>query len=384
MGDKEDVLEPGAVIKPQMTPEDAVQLLSRLYGLRSISVKEFNSYDDRNFYFKVEKDTRNAHITSVSPDGYILKVTNRQDSKKPAFTEAQNLMILHMSQAGLAVPVPQKNLHGNLASLETGLDRAEPSVQNIVRLLQFIPGKTFYEIGTWTTNHFVQCGEFVARMDLSLSSFNHPAYDSRNSIWFLSSIPEVKNFVSAVHDEKRKTMVMEIMDEFINTVLTVVDQLDQQIIHGDFNEQNILCQLNQETGEQEVHSVIDFGDSQWNPVLYELGITIMYMMTKCTAVKPAQAGGHVIAGYLRHRQLTELERKLIRVTVAARYCQSLVMGAYSYSQDPGNEYLLITSKTGWETLTDFWSLSREELYREWDRIIEGYHQGLEKCMISSL
>ena len=34
MGDKGDVLEPGAIIKPQMTQEDAITLLLRLYGLR--------------------------------------------------------------------------------------------------------------------------------------------------------------------------------------------------------------------------------------------------------------------------------------------------------------------------------------------------------------
>ena len=73
------------------------------------------------------------------------------------------------SQAGLAVPEPQKNVRGELvllqnsshlhrlvqkkstpgdqASLETGLDENDASIANIVRLLKFIPGRTFYEIG---------------------------------------------------------------------------------------------------------------------------------------------------------------------------------------------------------------------------------------------
>jgi len=148
MAEKGDVLEPGAVIKPQMSSEAAINLLSRLYGLRSTSVKEFNSYDDRNFYFKVGNEIKNPHLKSeVCTDGYVLKVTNRQDSKDPAFTDAQNLLILHMAKAGLAVPEPQRNVHGELASLETGLDESDASIANIVRLLKFIPGKTFYEIG---------------------------------------------------------------------------------------------------------------------------------------------------------------------------------------------------------------------------------------------
>ena len=69
----------------------------------------------------------------------------------------------------MAVPEPQKNVRGELvvlqnssfsfsstcaknilgdqASLETGLDENDASIANIVRLLKFIPGKTFYEIG---------------------------------------------------------------------------------------------------------------------------------------------------------------------------------------------------------------------------------------------
>ena len=60
------------------------------------------------------------------------------------------------------------------------------------------------------------------------------------------------------------------------------------------------------------------------------------------------------------------------------------MGAYSYSQDPGNEYLLITSKTGWKTLADYWSLSREELYSRWDNIITGYDSSNPDYLTSAL
>lgn len=44
----------------------------------------------------------------------------------------------------------------------------------------------------------------------------------------------------------------------------------------------------------------------------------------------------------------------MKVCVAARLCQSLVMGAYSHSLDPGNDYVLFTSKIGWDILTRLW------------------------------
>ena len=60
------------------------------------------------------------------------------------------------------------------------------------------------------------------------------------------------------------------------------------------------------------------------------------------------------------------------------------MGAYSYAQDPGNEYLLITSKTGWEILTQFWSLSPQKLYKQWDEVIKEYNDDNVDYLSSSL
>ena len=96
-------------------------------------------------------------------------MTNSRDSANLEFSDAQNQMILHMAGAGLEVPQPVPNLSGQLQSLES-----VGNTRNIVRLLRFIPGKTLYEVDTWTKEHFYQCGEFVAKMDLSLKTFTHP------------------------------------------------------------------------------------------------------------------------------------------------------------------------------------------------------------------
>ena len=84
--------------------------------------------------------------------------------------------------------------------------------------------------------------------------------------------------------------------------------------------QNILVRPKQgDPSEFEVFSLIDYGDSQFNPLIYELAITIMYMMVKpAVGVEPVMAGGHVLAGYLTLRQLPAQEMDILRVCVAAR------------------------------------------------------------------
>ena len=209
---------------------------------------------------------------------------------------------------------------------------------------------------------------------MSLKSFHHEAYDTRNIIWFMSSMPQVKKFLHAAPDEEKREMCREIFDMFIEQVLEKhMDELETGIIHGDFNEQNILVRpLKSDPEQYEVFSVIDFGDSQKNPLVFELGITIMYMMTQCKVIDPNEAGGHVMAGYETVRPLPEIEKKILRLMVAARYAQSLVMGAYTYMQDPSNDYVLITAKNGWTQLKNFWNLPEKDLYEKWDKIKKSY------------
>lgn len=63
---------------------------------------------------------------------------------------------------------------------------------------------------------------------------------------------------------------------------------------------------------------------------------------------------------------------LLQVCVAARLCQSLVLGLYSHSLDPDNEYLLTTQRAGWKLLKDLWSQSDEDLEELWFTIADNY------------
>ena len=275
-------------------------------------------------------------------------------------------MILHLAEAGIVVPEPVKNKDGKLRALVArGIGDGQTS--HIVRVMKFIPGKILFDVKTWTTQHFYQAGEFVGNMAVALGGFSHPAYETRNNIWFLSNIPSVKRFSYAVKNDQNRALVDEIFKAFEREVIPVQDRLDVGYIHGDFNEQNIIVD-----SRDNIHGVIDFGDSQKNPLVYDIAIAIMYMMTKCDQIHPCDVGGHVIVGYQTKRKIPPTEMMLLRTLVAARYAQSLTLGAYSYMQEP-DEYVLITAKTGWKTLAEFWRMPSEELNKIWSDIVETYN-----------
>ncbi|ELU13764.1 hypothetical protein CAPTEDRAFT_126787, partial [Capitella teleta] len=151
--------------------------------------------------------------------------------------------------------------------------------------------------------------------------------------------------------------------------------------HGDFNEQNIIvqCEPDEESKpkddrEYHVYGIIDFGDSQDSCLVFEIAIAIMYMMVESHYVDPLLVGGHVLAGYLSEVSLNEYERDALKTLIAGRFAQSLTMGEYTYSQDPGNEYVLVCAKNGWPRLQRLWNTPKEKLYAMWNEIIQSYAQ----------
>lgn len=80
------------------------------------------------------------------------------------------------------------------------------------------------------------------------------------------------------------------------------------MVHGDFNEQNVL--IEEVDGRWKVKAILDFGDSQYSCYLYELAIAVTYMMLQGRSVK---AGGHVIAGYCSVKPIGTSEFGLLKV-----------------------------------------------------------------------
>ena len=77
------IQEPGDDIKPKLHDSEISRLLDVVFGLDVIRFKELVSYDDKNYHVKVKPTSRNNYISSVHEQGYVLKVMNSMDSKRP-------------------------------------------------------------------------------------------------------------------------------------------------------------------------------------------------------------------------------------------------------------------------------------------------------------
>jgi len=350
------LLIPGQHIRPPVTEETAVALLERLYGMRATSVREINAYDDRNYHVMCDGMIANSHVISPEKTGYVLKVINSLDSRKTDVIEAQTELMIFLNQRNICCPLPIKNMNGTYFSMET-LKSENTMEKYAVRLLVYRPGELLYHAKI-TEELLHKIGNFTARIDEILMDFNHPAYDNHKSLWMLISMPRVQQFTHAIKSSLDKQLVHDVIVSFQREVLPIMDQLEQTVIHGDLNEHNIIVTPD----GKDVAAVIDFGDSHRTCRVFELAILLCYMILQTADVG---MGRYVVEGYEEIKKLTDVEKKILKISVCARICQSLVMGVYSHLHDPENQYILTTQKTGWMLLKRLWPMSREDVMKAW-------------------
>ena len=115
-------------------------------------------------------------------------------------------------------------------------------------------------------------GATLARLDLALSNFSHPAarYDL---IWDLERTDGIRDLLSYIEDDELREMGTVALDEYRENVLPVSARLRRQVIHNDFNLTNVL--VDRENPDR-VTGVIDFGDMIQAPIINEVAVSLYY------------------------------------------------------------------------------------------------------------
>ncbi|ODN04830.1 Hydroxylysine kinase [Orchesella cincta] len=367
-------LQPGQRIKPNVTLSVAQTLVEKHYGLQLESIKELNSYDDNNFYVK-------AKLPDGKTEKYTFKVLNSMDSKNPGHIEAEHAAMFLLNEKGVKSPVPMKTVEGStflLVTIEnecTDSSSLSTRTNHIIRLLTFIEGQVMHEVQP-TLKLLEKTGKYIAEIDEILKEVACAALDNHTSVWMLAHVLELEKFLYVIDNQpERLKLVSSVLAAYENRVFPIISQLEKGVQHGDFNEHNIIVQpLATDPSEYYIYGLIDFGDLQSGAYVFELAVTICYMMLECVKdgvdLDPFVGAQSVLQGYSSVRNVPVNELEILRISVASRLCQSLVLGAYTYSLDPGNEYLLTTAKTGWALLDRLWNeKSDEEMLACWKEAV---------------
>lgn len=227
-------------------------------------------------------------------------------------------MTLFLRQQGIDCPKPVMNIFGKYNSIEKIGEST-----HLVRLLEFVPGRIFNDV-LKTKHLFFQAGEFVAKIDSALKRFTHDALENNKSVWQVEELPQLTKFLYAVNDPQRQALVQKVMAEFKSNVLDHYSEFARGVIHGDCNEHNIVVTKDSPTSDEfRVSGIIDFGDSSKTLYVFELAITLSYMLLQsCTSERSCEleTAGYVIAGYQQIRLIPQHERSVLKVNLMQSIC----------------------------------------------------------------
>ena len=374
--------------KPIIEHARAVELAKELYGLTVIpgSLKDLDSYDDRNFYFRATHDRpqladpADAHAADGGAFHFILKVHNGVESLNSGFIECQNQAMAAVRASGVWCPRALPDVDGRLISFAPSPLAGGTIREHAVRLLPFKPAGLMGGVVA-TADLLRQVGVATAKVSAALLAFDHPA-SHRTFIWDLAQTAAVRPLVTHLEPE-RQQLISAVLDEFESRVLPRASDLRAAVVHGDVNDQNVLVASSPGGGGDEVVGVIDFGDMCRSWLINEIAIAAAYAVIalhyetkddeKAAAGKPkalsevaacvAMVSSYASTMKAQGMPLIEAEWVVLPTLIACRIAMSLCIGAYSSAKDPTNEYLKLTLLPGLTALRNLRATPADELMR---------------------
>ncbi|XP_076007480.1 hydroxylysine kinase-like isoform X1 [Genypterus blacodes] len=346
--------------KPDLSHSQVSEMVMRLYKLTPSVIRNLPSYDDQNF-----------HLTVTEGGDYILKIMNTEDSKNPALIQVQTHTMTILHQHGLPAQTVLPTTTGQLMSLED-IDCGFGCQKYLVRLLTYLPGITISKV-PYSPQLLYETGKTAAKMVKVLQEMEHPELSllQRDEFkWSLLNVPMLEEYIYVMDGDPIQEVVKSVIQGYKTSVVPARTSFRKSINHGDLNDLNVLVQPDENDGFK-ISGILDFGDMSSGHCVYDLAITIMYLMIEHP--KPIEVGGPVLAGWESVLPLNEAERHALYLLVLSRFCQSLVYARYSVLLHPENEeYLMITSKRGFHILRHLWELGQTQVERVWFQSADQY------------
>jgi hydroxylysine kinase len=215
----------------------------------------------------------------------------------------------------------------------------------ILRVLDFVDG------AMWSGTHpdamqVAAVGATLGQVDLALAGFDHPAAH-RELAWDLRHFHTMAGLVEHTPDREHRRLAQDVFRLFGRDVVPRLDDLESQVIHGDYSPHNVVVDPR---SDRFVIGVIDFGDTMHSAVIFEPAVAMANLLGRAPGQPWAEACAFV-AGYDRARPLRVEEIPLLPVAALARLALRALITNWRAERVPDRrEYLLSHARDDWTNL----------------------------------
>ncbi len=268
---------------------------------------------------------QNALIESAN-GSFVVKVAGATEPL--ATLEFQNGALEHIAATDPTLPVPRLVPNRSGASIvlaEVG------SAQLPVRVMTFLPGRTFDDLAVISPAGLRDIGAMQGRLAVALASFEHPAADEFMP-WALDSgmLANAELWSMLATDARA---LLEPCRERVEAAVAEMRHLRRQVIHNDAHRGNLLRDATSTSMSPEaVTGIIDFGDLVTSATAADLGVSGASFVGE--QPDPAEAFVEMVRGYHQERTLDTHELALVGELVLCRLVLSALMTDYQMRRSP--------------------------------------------------
>ncbi|MEJ4045274.1 phosphotransferase [Erwinia sp. SLM-02] len=308
-----------------------------------------------------ERD-QNCCIEQADGTRYVFKISNPSESA--SIVDFQIAALNHIAGAAADLPIPRvvRTRAGQTRENVTWCDGSN----TIVRMLSYLDGVQIKET-VRTPEQRRAMGACLARLNLSLEGFSHPAA-SHDLLWNVSAAHRLTEQLDSLTDPARRALAGEFMTRFKQHVLPVLPMLRAQVIHNDFHLYNVLVAPED---QNRLTGIIDFGDLLHAPLVGEVATAAAFHMAG--SEDPFEGPAQFVGAYHRTLALTEPEQEIVTDLMATRHLITALISEWRAVRYPHNrEYILRHNPAAWEALSQMADLPRESAR---DRLLSEIRNG---------
>jgi 4-aminobutyrate aminotransferase-like enzyme/Ser/Thr protein kinase RdoA (MazF antagonist) len=313
-------------VPPRFTAEDAARIAAAAFGLHG-TASALGSERDQAFLL----------------ESGVLKISN--SGEDGAVLDLEEAAIAHVATVDPDLPVARQ-----LAPRAT-FDGHQ------VRLFERLHG---HKGGPELDDAAVRALAGVhARLCVALRSFFHPAA-GRELLWNLRATPRLRPLLEEIADPTRRALVARVLDRHEERVEPQWNRLRGQVVHGDFNLDNLLLDP-----QDRISGILDFGDCCHTALAADVAVALASFLRGRPIEDAFRVSRIALDGFASRLPLEPLELELLGDLVAARLAAIVSISAWRSRRFPDNaEYIEAWDDDSWRLLELLDALDPEEVARE--------------------
>jgi hydroxylysine kinase len=310
----------------------------------------------------------NFLLTTADGERYVVKFAHPKAD--PDFTDLQARVLRHLQAVAGGLPVQRVVPATDGRLWITAGPGAGTARGRIVLVTSYLSGTPLRAVKTSAALRR-ELGDTLAVLARALSELDRPSGvldgspAGRPLLWDIAQLPRLRPLAAELPADAGRDLLTDLIDRFAAGTEPRLATLRTQLVHNDFNPDNILISADgsateggateggaTEGGATEggtVAGILDFGDMTVTALANDVAIAASYQLSDET--DPVGPALDLIGGYHARNPLTAAELDLLPELILARLVASVAIARWRAIQFPHNQaYILRSTPMSWARL----------------------------------